>query len=349
MGATNQNNIINQVKDLKNDLARSIRLLKETQKVARLGSWEIDIATNDVKWSDQAFEILGTTKKKTTPSLENFLSFIHPDDLSLVRSIIRISLSCLKDYSFCCRIEQSGTIKYVYCKGIFEFDQNKNPIRLYGIIHNVSEFKKMQNKICLSEMLGQENERERLSKELHDGLGQILVGISLQLTSISNSQVSKNNELAKKLSTVNSIVKDTIQEVRTISHNMSPHMLKKYGLVISLQNICKSTDDIKLSFLTNLKKPLEQSTEIILYRITQELVTNILKHSKANKAKISLLQRKKEIFLTIEDNGRGLNEKGRTEGLGLASIKNRIHMVSGNFRIISNNNKGTKIKISIPL
>ncbi|MGZ3861995.1 MAG: sensor histidine kinase [Bacteroidia bacterium] len=332
---------------LQENLARNMNMLREVQKVAHLGSWEMDLISHQVTWSEEAFSILGIPAGSIIPSLENFLHFIHPDDKEKVIGIINSSLISHKNYSFYCRIVQPGGKEiYTFGKGTFELKDNV-PVRLYGIIHDTTEFKAMRDKICLSELMGEEHERERFSRELHDGLGQMLTSIALQLRSLGNS-LGESAVALNKLKNLNESVQNTIQEVRSISHDMSPSLLKKFGLRESLENILHSTPDIEISFKSNIEERIEPTVEIILFRAAQEFLSNIIKHSGADKARFELLKNNKGIILKAADNGIG-NKKneGRNTGLGMENIKNRVSLLNGSISIPPVK-KGFTIEIFIP-
>ncbi|MFL5762741.1 MAG: ATP-binding protein [Bacteroidia bacterium] len=340
------------ITELKNQILGMKKILREVQKVGHIGHWEFDFETGKTVWSEESYRILGISARGFDSSLSSFLSSVHPEDLDRVKKIVEASLVSLSSYSFFCRIvTPAGKVRHIFGEGIFEFDSDNKIKRLYGIIHEISELKKIQNEKCLSEILGQENERERLSKELHDGLGQILTGISLQLKNLEVSYREKDKVLSRQISKMTTAVVDAVKEVRTISHNISPHMLKKYGLVVSLENICRSAGPVKIAFKTDISRPLDGHIEIMLFRIAQELVTNIIKHSKASHAAIKLTNGR-NITLTVEDNGVGMGKSiadNKTSGIGLISIKNRVEIINGNLKITSKKDQGTKIEITVPI
>lgn len=331
---------------LQESLARNMNMLKEVQKVARLGSWEMDLKSNQVIWSEETFLIFGVPVGSIIPSLDNFLHFTHPDDRQRVISIINSALISHVDYSFYCRLVQpEGKEIYAYCKGIFEFKDNV-PVRLYGIVHDTSEFKQMRDKICISELMGEEHERERFSRELHDGLGQMLSSITLQLRSLGNS-IGENSAAQDKLKRINESVQNTIQEVRTISHDMSPSLLKKFGLRESLENIFRSTPAIEIKFKSNIEEKLDTTVEIILFRAAQEFLSNIVKHSGANRAEFELVKNERGIRLKVQDNGMGNKNNNNNTGLGMENIKNRVSLLNGSI-FIPSVKEGFAIEIFLP-
>lgn len=318
-------------------------MLREIQKVARLGSWELDFATQQATWSEEAYAIMGLANGSAIPSLEAFLQHVHPEDIEQVNRVIDSALVSFENYSFYCRIIQSGGKQvYIFGKGIFEFENNI-PIRLFGIIHDITEFKKIRDELCISQMMGQEKERERFSRELHDGLGQMLASINLQLKSLGNTL--HNAQTLEKLNNIRQNLQNTIKEVRSISHDMSPVMFRKCGLRESLKNLCASAPGIKFSLQTNLKEKLDDTTEIILFRAAQELVSNIVKHSSATRASLKLIRRRHGLFLKVRDNGVGYKETAT--GLGLDNIRNRISLLNGDLHI-PELKKGFGVDIYIP-
>ncbi|MGZ4157289.1 MAG: sensor histidine kinase, partial [Bacteroidia bacterium] len=269
--------------------------------------------------------------------------------------IIAKALNDKKNYSFLCRLLlKKNEVITVYIQAKFGFKEKKTPQILYGIVQDVTEMKKMQNELCISEMIGQEKERSRISKDLHDGVGQMLLATNLNLISITNAAKKKDEALAKRLEETISTMQTIIQEVRDISHNMAPCVLKNRGLPFSIRTICETTfkkHHISFSFHSNLKKHLPELQQTVLFRIFQEISTNIIKHAQCSKVDISLFKKRNKVQLIVEDNGKGIEinlEKHKKDGIGLEGIKNRVELLNGDFKINSQKNKGARIEISIP-
>jgi signal transduction histidine kinase len=190
----------------------------------------------------------------------------------------------------------------------------------------------------------QEVERQRLARELHDGVGQSLAALKMQL--------QLDNNVHSSTCTVNKV--DALcKEVRTLSHQMMPLILKENGLPDALKQLTENSFDInetEIDFLTHgLTERLTPNLEVHLYRITQELITNILKHAHATKVGIQLLLRGKILLLIVEDNGLGFNTAQGNSGMGLANIRSRLEALNGHVKIQSSKHEGTYIRIVIPL
>ena len=195
---------------------------------------------------------------------------------------------------------------------------------------------------------GEETERTRLARDLHDGLGGMLSGVKFQLNSMKGNVIlSEENAMAftKSISQLD----NAIAEMRRVAHNMMPEALLKFGLNETLKNYCESiSEDLELeisyqSFI--MDKRLEQTTEIVIYRVVQELLNNTIKHAKATNINIQLSRNKNIISLTVEDNGKGYDTKtAKKSGIGLSNIQHRVDYLNGKMDIKSDP-KGTSTHI----
>ncbi len=204
---------------------------------------------------------------------------------------------------------------------------------------------------------GQEEERKRLARELHDGIGQMLTGLKLdseQLKSLpfANEKQRKSFEEHQKL------IDETIEATRTVSFNLMPSVLTDFGLSSAIRLLLERTAkgaDFKASFndLTdNITIP--NKIENNLYRITQETLNNIMKHAKAKKVSITLSnERNKYISLVVIDDGKGFDmkksKKSRVGGNGLGNLQTRVRLLNGTIKIESEVGTGTSIFVKIPL
>lgn len=198
---------------------------------------------------------------------------------------------------------------------------------------------------------GQEKERQRLSRELHDGLGQNLVAIKLKLESISAEQAGSLNGT---LNQVKHMFSHTIDEIRRISNNLMPAALKEFSLAVVLRNLCteiESNSGISIGLTIGvLPESLDQVLKTYIYRIVQEALTNTVKHSGANKVLISIFSDFSNLHLQIEDNGVGFNTSKQSDnGNGLYNMKERAMLLGGKINIISSKGKGVKIIAEFPL
>ena len=206
---------------------------------------------------------------------------------------------------------------------------------------------RQQQVVSLQSMVnGQETERTRIAKDLHDGLGGLFSTIKMQLSTLKHEEKSlETNELFKKSY---ELVDSASVEVRRIAHNMMPEVLIKLGLIQAIQELCNSINAGKLMSVSmqsyGMHKRLNASTEMMLFRIIQELLNNIIKHANATEAIIQFNRDADRLSITVEDNGRGFSlEDSSGKKAGLESVKSRVNYLNGHLSIDSEKEIGTTV------
>lgn len=232
--------------------------------------------------------------------------------------------------------------------------KNKNRLLKQREMLHRQKISEMENERKLlaaqSVLKGQEDERSRLARDLHDGVGGLLSGVKYSMSHMKGN-IFLSAENAATFNNVISQLDQSISELRRVSHNMMPEALIKFGLKEALENYCES---LNLSGRTNLKlqtytldERMEQATEIVIYRIIQELLNNVLKHAEAKNVLIQLVRENDRFNLTVEDDGKGfdITEAAQKQGAGLANIKARAEYLNGSVDIISRKGEGTSVHV----
>lgn len=199
---------------------------------------------------------------------------------------------------------------------------------------------------------GEEQERQRVSMELHDGLGSLLSVMKLNLSMIADDVQKLSPETLKVYENTLQLLNKSHEELRSISHNLMPPVLERYGLQEAILNLKEEIDSkiINIDFhFVALNERLPIEIEVTIYRIIQELIQNIIRHSGANKATIQLTKEETLFTIIAEDNGKGITQNDSKSGQGLSSMKNRTIMLNGTFTIDRVQQKGTTIIVEIPL
>ncbi len=197
---------------------------------------------------------------------------------------------------------------------------------------------------------GQEKERERLSKELHDGVGGTLAGIKMELESYIVSH--KGDE---KLKDISNLILSAYREVRSISHNFAIPDVMRGDFTDNLRNLIKNIPGknglhIQLSVYQEIMwSNVENYIKTEIYRIIQEAVVNIIKHAEARNAEIQIFEDEDNLNITIEDDGKGFNQNMVQKGIGLRNMKSRIEVLKGKFDIDTSPGNGTFLYFNIPL
>ncbi|WP_293301252.1 tetratricopeptide repeat protein [Pedobacter sp. UBA4863] len=210
----------------------------------------------------------------------------------------------------------------------------------------------MEQEVKLLEALlaGEERERQRTARELHDAVASTLSAAKLQLHlfhqfGVQNFDENKTKTLA--------LIDTAVKEIRNISHNMAPNHLLEEGLFYATENFCNSVSNNQLQitsyFIGELPK-LNAEHALLIYRVVQEAVNNIIKHAQATEAVVQLTTTSTHLDITIEDNGRGFEiDKIDNKGIGISNLNNRIKLLNGSFELQSRIGEGTNIYINIPL
>ncbi len=204
-------------------------------------------------------------------------------------------------------------------------------------------------------MKGEEQERSRLAKDLHDGLGGMLSGIKHSLSSMKENLImTPDNAQAFERSI--DMLDSSINEMRRVAHNMMPEMLLKYGLDTALKEFCNEINrsgaaKVNYQSIETNNAEINQTISVTIYRITQELVNNAIKHGKADEVLVQLhLHRQEQLLaLTVEDNGIGFNVNSLSEatGMGWKNIQSRVDFIKGKLDIQSVPGNGTSVMIEI--
>ncbi len=227
--------------------------------------------------------------------------------------------------------------------------------------NKLKQAKKLQSQIMLQQDIAtkavieaEENERKRIAGDLHDGVGQTMSAAKMNLSSIESRLNFGNNEDKIAFEKIVNLVDESCKEVRTVSHNMMPNALLKSGLSSAVKEFIDKIDNRVLKvnlYSEGLNERLDSNVETVLYRVIQECVNNVIKHSGANELDISLIKDADGIAATIEDNGKGFDvaEKVKADGIGLKNIKSRIEYLKGTVDFDSFPGKGTLVAIHVPL
>lgn len=200
---------------------------------------------------------------------------------------------------------------------------------------------------------GEEQERTRLAKDLHDGLGGMLSGIKYTLNTMKGNLVmTPENAMAFERSL--DMLDSSIREMRRVAHNMMPEALVKFGLDTALKDLCNDVNQsgalqVTYQSLGLEGKIIDQTKSITIYRIVQELLNNILKHAGASHALVQVSSNENQLTVTVEDDGRGFDSGilNQSRGIGWLNIQHRVDFLKGRWDVDSSPGKGTSVQIEI--
>lgn len=234
----------------------------------------------------------------------------------------------------------AGFIFYFYYQNLMLRQKNK-------IKEKDSE---LQYKIISASLDGQDEERNKISAVLHDSVSAILSSVGLHLSAFESDLTPQQIQDLKK---TRSLLKDAHDKVRDLSHQLVPPLLMKLGLKYAFKDLCDkySNSLLQITFTTSLPRDRRFSLdfETKIYFIVSELLNNIIKHSSASKATLSIEEVKSRLYITITDNGKGFDVKNsnKSNGFGLTQIRARIKNMQGDIEIHSEKNEGTSVSIMV--
>lgn len=226
-------------------------------------------------------------------------------------------------------------------------------IRLRNQKRLQAEIIKHQDMATKAVIEAEEKERKRIAGDLHDGVGQIMSAVKMNLSNFENKTQFKTEDDRLSFEKIIALVDESCKEVRSVSHNMMPNALLKSGLSSAVKEFVDKIDHSVLKvnlYSEGLNQRLDSNIETVLYRVIQECVNNVIKHSGANQLDISLIKDKDGIAATIEDNGKGFDPSmiGKSDGIGLKNIVTRIQYLKGTVDFDTSPGKGTLVAIHVP-
>ncbi len=236
-----------------------------------------------------------------------------------------------------------GALSVSVLGGIFLYNRKTQKLKL----HQLQQEK--ENAILNSFILGEERERNRISHELHDGVAAMIGAAKMSLEAIPHLRQEKRME---QLSKVRGILEHSHSDIRHIAHNLLPTVLEKEGLIEATVQFVSGINETKLVSITVRNEnsnadELSRQLQLMLFRVIQELVNNIIKHSQAKNAELVFSKSKNGLLIEITDDGIGYDDTTHKENQGLYSITQRLKSIGGNFKISRSSYGGTQAKVEL--
>lgn len=332
-----------------------------------MGFWNWDIGTDTMIINEHWSEMSGFPFSSEEMYFNTWKDFLHPDDHETVKQKLQ---NCLSERWNMCEVEArfravSGEWRWFLFRGkVVAWNEEGKPLRVAGTAMDIDDKKKSylsllesKKKLTLlnkQEIVTIEEERRRLSREIHDEIGQALTALKINLELIITDLPGEFRDIKRRLDEAIQISGETLDQLRILAHNLRPPALDALGLNPTLDDFCR-----EFSRRTNIQvvyegvelPELPDEIGITFYRILQESLTNIVKHAHANKALVKLSFECRIIQLTIRDNGVGfrLDNKVKRDGIGLSGMQERLEILGGYLRIDSQSGEGTCLVAGIKL
>jgi PAS domain S-box-containing protein len=324
---------------------------------SQMGLWHWNEVTKELFWDARTREMFGVPVDGEV-TLETFYRALHPDDLEGVTMAWRHAFEHGAPYEKEYRsLGPDGATRWIYARGSGYCDDAAKPIRMVGVVFDITRRKQIElEHLELSGRLikAHEEERSRIARELHDDFSQRMALLAIELQSILDSIGNSQPNVSERVRGLVITVKEFEADVHALSHSLHSSKLEVLGLSRSVSSFCREFSKqhkIEIDLRQEaLPKPIPSETALCLFRLVQEGLQNVRKHSRASRVEVRLAGTPMEISLILSDDGVGfdLSQKHASNGIGILSMRERARMLHGTFEIQSAPMKGTQITVKIP-
>jgi PAS domain S-box-containing protein len=343
------------VTDLEKALLTREEWLRLAAQGSDLGLWYWNERTNSLFWDQKTRGFFGVPLEGEV-TLDMFYGAVHPDDRMRVEQVWRSQLEGGIPYALEYRaLRPDGCVRWINARGNGYYGTDGEPLYMIGVVFDVTDRKEAeQERLELSGRLivAQEQERKRLAQEIHDDFCQRFAVLSVRLRTLARDELPRNplvDELIGEMATLET-------DLQAFAHRLYSPKLKLLGLVPSIESLCKDfSRDYGVQVRcehADVPGDIASDRGLSLFRITQEALHNVAKHSGATCVAIDLKRQSDNIALSVFDNGTGFtpSENGAPQGIGLQSIRERVRMMGGTVLFQSRPAvEGTRIAVMIPL
>ncbi len=327
---------VTEKKALEEQNAKDQFILQQAENQSNCGSFEFDKENDILSVSANFIKLLNLNPNNNYISQSRLIKFVHPQDQPTFIKRFEQSIELSLDFEMEHRYIPVGFTKGVkYCKTIVKPNPNSDGTIFYGTIVETTE----SRETSLALLNIQENERNKISKELHDNVGPKLSALSMFLNAEVRDEVK-----------VQRLLNDSINDIRGLSRLLTTSILENQSFSTALKFLIENTPNEEIIELnTNFKD--ESISDFVggqLYRIMQEAFNNIMKYACPSKINLEIIENAYFLNVSIVDNGKGFSMDNAKLGNGIRNMKERVRNCNGEFRIESTINKGTAIHIQIP-
>ena len=323
----------------------------------KMFSYEWDAATDAVVRSGEYAEMLCTDKVAHLTSGQKISAKVHPDDLEKVFAA-DAALSPEKPHL---RVSHrmtrpDGSVIWVEKTGRGHFNQQGQMLRIVGMVADITERKLAESALAdVSRRLveAQDQERNRIARELHDDIGQRLALLSIELDQLQGA--SNLPEVRRRMGELHRQAGEITSDIQTLSHELHSTRLDYLSPVVAMRSLCREIGQqtkVEIEFKNqDLPGPLPPEISLCFFRVLQEALRNSVKHSRARHIEVGLYGTPDEVHLAVIDFGVGFDREAAKEsrGLGLVSMEERVKILNGTLSIESQPNRGTTVRASVPL
>ncbi|MCI0540926.1 MAG: PAS domain-containing protein, partial [Verrucomicrobiales bacterium] len=339
------------------ELAKNQERLLMTQEASHSGTWEWDMVAGTVRWTDDQMFLPSKEEMGFDGDYSRLLELIHPEDRKkLEAAALRAMRGGAGTFSAEFRVQgRGGGTRWVLGKGKVVRDAVGRPIRMSGVNVDITELKQagfeLQN-LTRRLIQAQDEERQRISRELHDDISQRVSLLANELSSLGQELSRTKPSESQRALGLELQAQDLCTDLHELSHELHSSKLHHLGLRVALRDLCDriaTRHKLEIALQTEgLSSNVPTDVAFCLFRVVQEALQNVVKHSRSTKVTVEVSHDLAKIQLRIEDLGVGFDVNSHAWGIGLTSMRERLHMVGGALNVTSSPRGGTRIIAQIP-
>jgi PAS domain S-box-containing protein len=350
-------------KKTEDELRKSEALLTQAEQLVNMGSWEIGASLRTGRCSDNLYRILGFDCRGCEIDLRKFMRNVRPEDAVTVRRDVVAAIMEGKPYEHDLRyISPKGEVRNLHSRGFPLRDAEGRVDRIVGVAEDVTDRVNAKEQLrFLSDRLLtlRDEEQRRMAHQLHETVSQEMAAMKMALARVGETLPKKNKVGNKFLQSAREFADAVIQQVRTVSYLLHPLLLEEAGLGSALRWYAsgfaeRSGIKVKAVIARDFGR-LPKETEIALFRIVQEALTNVHRHSKSRSATIRLARADGKVRMEVKDRGVGMAPPSAATGwnsplgIGIAGMHERVKQLGGIFEIKSKPKRGTAVCVELPV
>ena len=350
---------ITERKRTEEELRESEERLRLAVQAGRMYVFEWDAVTDTIVRSGRCSDILNWLDDPTRDTGQKFIARVHPDDSeAYAATATRLTLKDPSYQTSYRMLRPDGSVIWLEESVHGFFDSKGGLLRTIGMVADVTERKLAEEAISgVSRRLivAQEQERARIARELHDDLSQMMALLQIGLTKFEQDMPRLSSQARQQLHDLVEVSTEVSSSLHDLSHQLHPSKLDVLGLTACIGSFCREFSQrhkLEVRFVhRNIQGEIPKDVSLCLFRIIEEALQNVVKHSGAGDAKVELSGHANRIDLCVSDHGAGFtleSVKGET-GLGLISMRERVRLVEGHLSVESEPSHGTQIHVRIPL
>jgi len=345
-------------------LQESESKLKEAQQLARIGYFDHDLLADKITYSEETARLFGLPLDGVLNQAK-LQEMIYPDDRHIQQEAFDQALRGVQSGDVEYRgILPDGEIRFVHAHDRLVKDKKGRTIRVFGALQDVTELKKAEQALettiyqlhSLARRIESIREEERLniSREVHDELGTALSAVRFNLFELRDSYSKKDPEFRKEVESIVELIDKLIVTVQDISANLRPGVLDHLGILAAIEwqaeRFQKHTNIECTLNLPQSEPEIDGNCSVNLFRILQELLTNVARHAGAKHVDVNFSESPDEFVMSVFDDGVGIPEDklNDSNSLGLLGIRERLHPFGGSFRIARLPKSGTEAEVHVP-